>query len=170
MSEPSKSEMFEQRFAVFEERMEARQSDFRAEVARIGQAIAEFKIDVLAQLMASKQEAAKRDAELAKRDALHRGEAAKRDAEFKEEAAKRDADLARRDAVSREKAAKRDAEFKEEAAKRDADLARRDADFREELSRRDAASAKREISIVIWMAGLVSVGVAVIGLIVRWPF
>ena len=112
MNEPPKLETLAQRLAVLEGRMEAWQSDCRADIARIGQTIAEFKIEVLAQLMA----------------------------------------------------------LREEAAKRDADLARRDADFREELSRRDAASAKREISIVIWMAGLVSVGVAVIGLIVRWPF
>ena len=134
--------------------MNTHQAEYRTDIARLGERIAEFKADLSSQYMALKEEAAKRDAEVAKRDA----EAAKRDAEFKEIMARQYAEVA-----------KRDAEFKEIIARQESEAARRDAAYKEEAAQRVAEEARRETRTFLRLLGLISLGIISISLVVRWP-
>ena len=96
---------------------------------------------------------------IAQREAEAAKEAAKREARRAEEVAKRDAEAAERETKRIEEAAKRDAE----AAKRDAEAAKREAEWK-------AESAKRENRVIQVMTVRLGIAVAVLALILRWPF
>ena len=41
--------------------------------------------------------------------------------------------------------------------------------LREDMAKRDAESAKRETRMLLAVAGLVSFGVVILGILIRWP-
>ena len=41
--------------------------------------------------------------------------------------------------------------------------------LREDMAKRDAEAAKREIRMLLAIAGLVSFGVVILGILIRWP-
>ena len=71
--------------------------------------------------------------------------------------------IAQREAEAAKEAAKREARRAEEAAKRDAEAAKRETEWK-------AESAKRENRVIQVMTVRLGIAVAVLALILRWPF